>query len=472
MSTFIWTIDPKGENLKATLKGPKLQKYIRDMDKHGRASSFHRASASNIYRCADGKWFQLHGSLNPDPVLVAIGLPYDAPAANIEQSWIPFKEKVAQIRSAELRHLIADSCGQAGDVCNSVSEYFASEQGKANSHVGLFEIHPVPSETQSPAWWPSTSETSPARPLAGLKVVDLTRIIAGPSITRGLAELGASVIRVASPNIADFSALHVDLHWGKWSSDLDLKSLEGRRTLQELIKEADVVVNGYRPFVLDKYGFSETDVIDLVSDRDRGIISVRENCYGWHGPWSHRPGWQPVSDACVGISHSYGKALGLKDNEPVTPLFPSSDYMTGVAGVVGILCALIQRAEKGGSYKVDLALNYYNQWLARSCGTYPEDVWEDLWSRTGKLQFRAEHAMEHMIPKVIGRMKEESGNVCFRDEFFEERRSGILGVDIRTIKPVIRFPNGEVKLQYNVGTRGSGTDAAKWPADLLTEVVR
>jgi crotonobetainyl-CoA:carnitine CoA-transferase CaiB-like acyl-CoA transferase len=98
--------------------------------------------------------------------------------------------------------------------------------------------------------------------------------------------------------------------------------------------------------VLDKYGLSQTNIIDLVAHRDRGIISVRGNAYGWHGPWSHLSGWQPVSDADVGISHAYGKALGLKNDAPVTPLFPTSDYSTGVIGVIGVLSALIQRGKK------------------------------------------------------------------------------------------------------------------------------
>ena len=148
------------------------------------------------------------------------------------------------------------SIRQAGDICNSVSGYLNSEQGKANSHVGLFEMYHVLKDNHKPGWWPTSPQTSPSRPLAGLRVVDLTRIIAGPSVTRGLAELGASVVRVMSPNEPDFVGLHIDPNWGKWNAYVDLKTAEGRRVLQDLVKEADVVVNGYRPSVLDKYGFS------------------------------------------------------------------------------------------------------------------------------------------------------------------------------------------------------------------------
>ncbi len=291
------------------------------------------------------------------------------------------------IRLADQR-LASDVYHQAGVIAESIHSFRESEHGKANAHVGLFEIHDVPATAYPPSWWPG--ESSAERPLAGLKVVDLTRVIAAPAVTRGLAELGASVMRVTSPNIVDYSSLHVDLSWGKWNASLDLKTEEGRGSLRELILDADVVVQGYRPGVLDKYGFGQQGIIDLIanSGRERRIISARENCYGWNGPWSYRSGWQQISDACTGVSWAFGRAMGLENGEPVTPVFPNSDYMTGIAGTVAILTALLRRAEKGGSYKVDLALNYYNQWLVESVGEYPSQVWDDLWSRNERKVFR------------------------------------------------------------------------------------
>jgi crotonobetainyl-CoA:carnitine CoA-transferase CaiB-like acyl-CoA transferase len=474
MSTLLWKIDPHGENIgipSSPSELAKLSKYIPSTDLHRISATLHRASATNIYRCKDGAWFHLHGSMNPEPTLDSVGLPYEMEAASPEESWKPYFEKLATITSTDMQHR-AESYRQAGTICNTTTQYFASEHGKANSHVGLWEIHPV-STTQPPAWWPSTPHTSPSRPLAGLKVIDLTRIIASPAITRGLAELGASVLRITAPHLADYSSLHVDLNWGKWNAHLDLRTESGRVTLRELVKDADVVVNGYRPGVLDKYGFSQSDIVDMVSDRDRGIISVRENCYGWHGPWAHRSGWQQVSDANVGISHAYGRAMGLHDDEAVTPVFPNSDYMTGIAGVCAVLIALVRRAEAGGSYKVDTALNYYNAWLARSVGEYPSAVWADVWVRNGKPVFRAWHNMAYTIPRVLGGMvKSGAGKDMFEEGNFEERESRVLGVTIRTVRPVLRYTGEEVKLGYNVGTRGNGVDQVRWPADLMSEVVK
>ena len=290
--------------------------------------------------------------MNPEPTLDSIDLPHDGPKDDREAALKPFIEKLSQIDSADMQRIASDEYKQAGVICESVESFKRTEHGKANAHVALFEIHDVPNPAQPAGWWPDTPQTSAERPLAGLKVVDLTRVIAAPAVTRGLAELGASVMRVTSPNICDFSALHIDLNWGKWNCSINLKTEEGKKQLADLIKDADVVVQGYRPDVLDKYGFSQQGIIDLVKDRERGIISARENCYGWNGPWYYRSGWQQISDACVGISEGFGRAMGLKDGESVTPVFPNSDYMTGISGTVAVLTALMRRAEKGGSYKV------------------------------------------------------------------------------------------------------------------------
>jgi crotonobetainyl-CoA:carnitine CoA-transferase CaiB-like acyl-CoA transferase len=131
----------------------------------------------------------------------------------------------------------------------------------------------------------------------GLKVLDLTRIIASPTITRELAELGASVLRITSPNVPDMTALLADLGWGKWNAHLDLTCLPDRERLRALILESDVVVDGYRPGVMEKWGFGKEEILKMFEGKKRGVIYVRENCYGWNGPWMGRSGWQQISDA-------------------------------------------------------------------------------------------------------------------------------------------------------------------------------
>ena len=261
--------------------------------------------------------------MNPSIMLEHLGLPPTKDTKSLEESFVPFEEVCANLTSEELQ-TISDRAGQAGTVCRTTEEYRKSEHGQANAHVGLFEIHSKPNETQTPCWWPDSPSTGGKRPLAGLKVVDLTRVIAGPAVTRGLAELGASVMRITAPHLPDISSMHLDMNHGKWNASLDLREEGGRQKLKDLVLEADVFVQGYRPGVLDKYGFSQEDVLDLCKTRERGIIYVRENCYGWYGPWADRSGWQQISDACCGVSMEFGRSMCF--DEPVTPVFPNSDY--------------------------------------------------------------------------------------------------------------------------------------------------
>lgn len=353
ISVLLCTIDPAGAAINPASNKDDYHKLFKDTDLHNQASSIHRASATNIYRCADGRYFHLHGSMDPEPTQDSLGVPHESDVSTPEESWVPYMNAVAKLSSAELQKRASDEYKQAGTICWTREEFKASEHGKANAHVGLYEIHPVPAPQQQPSWWPDAAHTSPRRPLAGLKVVDLTRVIAAPAVTRGLAELGASVMRVTAEHVTDMSTLHVDLNWGKWNAHLDFRQEADREKLRELVREADVVVQGYRPSVLDKYGFSPDGLLELVRDRARGLIVVRENCYGWNGPWSYRSGWQQISDACCGVSMEFGRAMG--NDEPITPVFPNSDFCTGTSGVVAVLNAILRRGVEGGSYKVDVS---------------------------------------------------------------------------------------------------------------------
>jgi hypothetical protein len=220
-----------------------------------------------------------------------------------------YSDAILRYDAVALDKVMNDEYQQAGTVAWSADEYLSSETGKANAKVGAYEVSKHPESFQAPSWGAESSlrQASSRRPLAGLRVVDLTRVIAGPVIGRSLAEMGASVMRVTHPGIPDVSSLHPDLNWGKWNCHLDLKKEADRERLVELIKEADVVIDGYRPSVMERLGFSRQVIFDLVKDRSYGIIHVRENCYGWHGPWVHRSGWQQNSDA-VSYLHSQSQS--------------------------------------------------------------------------------------------------------------------------------------------------------------------
>ncbi|PGH08798.1 hypothetical protein AJ80_07755 [Polytolypa hystricis UAMH7299] len=171
-----------------------------------------------------------------------------------------YQNTVEKFSATELDTLMNNQYCQAGRVTWTSDEYFASEHSKANAHIELYTVESKEYPAQIPSWWPAIPKTSAKQPLAGLKVVDLTRIIAGPSITRGLAEMGAQVMRVTAEHINNLSQLHHDLNWGKWNCYLNLRLAEDKEKLRSSILDTDVVVDGYRPGIMAKWGFSREDI--------------------------------------------------------------------------------------------------------------------------------------------------------------------------------------------------------------------
>lgn len=163
--------------------------------------------------------------------------------------------------------------------------------------------------------WPVASNNSEYRPLTGIKVIDLSRAVAAPAISKLLALLGAEVIRVSCQAHADVALMMVDLNAGKRDVCIDLKTEDGRRVFESIVRDADVLIDGFRPNAIAKLGFNSSTLRKI----SPSLIYVRENCYGWHGPWAHRSGWQQIADAVVGLAIEQGAFLGLR-NEPVMPL--------------------------------------------------------------------------------------------------------------------------------------------------------
>ncbi|KAI1819413.1 CoA-transferase family III [Xylaria intraflava] len=472
MSPVVSKFIKNGRPTVVDMFSPDMERLFPNRDVNGFLGGLHRTLITNIYKTKEGRFYHTHGSLNPDITLAALGLPLQGKPDDTHESVVKaFQSKVSQFDATELDELISNQRKQAGTIAMTADEYFASEQGQANAHAGLYEITKLGSQPAS--WWPANESfpPSPKRPLAGLKVVDLSRFIAGPTVSRTLAEMGASVMHITSPSVADLSILHQDLNWGKWSASLNLKDEGDKEKLRALIREADVVVDAYRPGAIERLGFGRQAICDLVEDRERGIVHVRVNCYGWHGPLKHRPGWQPISDAFCGVSRAYAKAMGHDDAEAVTTALPNSDFCTGVAGTAGTLEALIKRARYGGSYGVDTALNYYSQWLIRSCGSYGDDVWQEVWQRHGSPTFRHYHDISYQLPVIMKSIIKQDSRVLLNRDFYTPMEAKHLGTTFIRPKPVAQFASG-VELGYHVGTRGDGIDEPVWPDDLTIEVVK
>ena len=184
------------------------------------------------------------------------------------------------------------------------------------------------------------------RPLGGIRVLDLTRILAGPMAARTLAEHGADVLNIVAPGSPSIPEHVVDTNHGKRSCFLDLAAKAGAHDLRRLLADADVLTNSYRPGTLAKFGFSPEAVAALRP----GIIYVSISCYGDGGPFSHRGGWEQLGQVVTGISHA---------NDPTRPHLlpvPACDYTTGYLAAYGALLALARRAREGGSWHVRVSL--------------------------------------------------------------------------------------------------------------------
>ena len=138
----------------------------------------------------------------------------------------------------------------------------------------------------------SISSTTKPQILTGIRVLELCRIIAGPAMGRTLAEYGAQVIKVTSPNLSDVPFFQVDGNTGKHTCDLDLKTPAGRKSFEELLQTVDVILDGYRPGSLERLGYGPEQIVELVKGRGKGIVYVAEDCFGYKGEWAGRPGWQ------------------------------------------------------------------------------------------------------------------------------------------------------------------------------------
>jgi hypothetical protein len=208
-----------------------------------------------------------------------------------------------------------------------------------------------------------------ARPLAGLRVLDLTRILAGPTCARTLAEHGADVLRLVAPRQHDIPSFVPDTSHGKRVAWLDLDAPEGTATLRGLAAQCDVFSQGYRGGALAARGFGPEALAALRP----GIVCVSINAYGHDGPWAARRGWEQLAQACTGVALEHcGLDVAAEARPAVIPAAPS-DYCSGHLAALGAMLALLRQAEEGGSWEVRVSLARTAQWI-RGLGRVPPDA--------------------------------------------------------------------------------------------------
>lgn len=275
------------------------------------------------YQAADG-WIRLHTNLpaHRDAALRALGCAGTrAAVAAAVRSWDAEALETAVVRE-----------GGAAAAMRSRAEWLAHPQGKAVAAEPL--IHWA---EQRKITLRDRPEATAARPLAGLKLLDLTRVLAGPIASRTLAGFGAEVLRIDPPDW-DEPGVIPDVSLGKRMAYLDLKTAAGRARFEALLAEADVLVHGYRPDALEHLGLGLARRDEVAPDR----VEVTLDAYGWTGPWAGRRGFDSLVQMSAGIADA---GMGWAGADKPLPLpVQALDHATGYLLAAAALAALAAAA--------------------------------------------------------------------------------------------------------------------------------
>jgi crotonobetainyl-CoA:carnitine CoA-transferase CaiB-like acyl-CoA transferase len=295
-----------------------------------------------LYRTGDNRWIRLHTNLphHRAGTLKLLGAEYDRTSV---------QSKIGGWKAFDLE----DAAAKAGLVVTatrSFAEWDASAQGAAVARQPLFSIEKIgdaPAEPFSPG----------DRPLGGVRVLDLTRVIAGPVCGRTLAAHGADVLNVCAAHLPALQDLVIDTGRGKLSAHLDLREPSGRDRLSALLRGADIFVQGYRPGAIAQYGFSPMDAARLRP----GIVCVSLCAYGYEGPWANRRGFDSLVQNANGLNIAEAEAAG--DDKPKELPCQALDHATGYLMAFGAMTALHRRATEGGSWHVRCSLAQTGHWF-------------------------------------------------------------------------------------------------------------
>ena len=311
-----------------------------------------RNPVMGMYPAKNGRWSYIHANF---PNHRAAALKVLGCAEDREE----VKKAVAKWDALELEEAIIAAKG-AGGMVRSMTEWAEHPQGKAIAALPLLEIVKIgeaPVEKLPPG----------NRPLSGVRVLDLTRVLAGPTCARTLAEHGADVLKITAPHLPNIGYQEFDTGHGKLSAHLDLREPKDLATLKGLVRETDVFSQGYRPGTLGGRGLSPEELARLRP----GLVYVSLCAFSHMGPWASRRGFDTVVQNVSGITTRQGEVF--PGAEPGPQFYPVSaiDYLTGYLMAFGAMVALARRAREGGSWLVRISLAQTGHWLV-SRGQVPE----------------------------------------------------------------------------------------------------
>ncbi|KAK4996174.1 hypothetical protein LTR66_004147 [Elasticomyces elasticus] len=436
---------------------PAIKAKVKDTDYLRAQSDPYRRMSANLYETKRAReYYHIHGSLEASTTLNMLGLESFRPDLTERSEIVAVIEPaVRKFTVEELEEMNARS-KQARVPVLRHEEFLKTPHGLSSVNTPTWTVTSLETSTL-PVPLPSPSSSS-RKILEGIKVLELCRIIAGPTIGRILAEYGADVLKVTGPGLSDVPFFQVDGNMGKHATEIDLKSVQGKELFELLLQDVDIVLDGYRPGALDKLGYGAKALATFAEKRGKGLIYVNENCFGYTGQWADRPGWQQIADCASGLAWAQGYFMGL--DEPTVPPFPISDYGTGCIGAITALTGLYNRATNGGSWHGKASLLQYDLLLFKA-GQYSEEVQYQLRAQCSAefLSMRHNHSVDDISRSALMMLKKNDPEL-FQDSNFETWYSKGYGANVRVVKPVVDISGIEIGFQR--GSRPNGTDEASW----------
>jgi crotonobetainyl-CoA:carnitine CoA-transferase CaiB-like acyl-CoA transferase len=297
---------------------------------------------AGIYRTRDKRFVRLHTNF-----------PHHRAAVCKVLNCEPEREKIqaALMRwDGEAFEIAAYAEGGVVALMRSHDEWSALPQAEALAALPALTIEKIgEAPTRS---WPKGD-----RPLAGTRVLDLSRVIAGPVAGRTLAVHGADVMLIAGPDLPAIPWLTIDTGRGKLSSFVQLKSEQGRDTLRRLLADADILSQGYRPRAIASLGFAPEDAARI----SPGIVYVSLSAYGHAGPWAERRGFDSLVQTATGFNHAEGQAAGIEGPKELPAQM--LDHATGYLMAFGAMMGKLRQSREGGSWHVRVSLAQTGRWL-------------------------------------------------------------------------------------------------------------
>ncbi len=317
----------------------RSERYLR-VD--GKVPDEYHDGLAGLYRCGDGRFARLHTNLphHCRGLLKLLGVPHDRAAV----------QRALDGMTAQALEDAAAAAGLVVTACRSFAEWDQHPQGQAVAKLPLFSIEKIGDA-------PPKKLAAAERPLSGIKVLDLTRIIAGPVCGRTLAAHGADVLLVTAQHLASMLPLVMDTGRGKLSASIDLRDTGGRATLSALVRDADVFVQGYRPGAIAAHGVAPQDVARLRP----GIVYASLCAYGHEGPWASRRGFDSLVQTASGFNIAEAEAFASQ--KPKELPAQALDHATGYLLAFAVMTALKRQAEEGGSWHVRASLAQTGYWL-------------------------------------------------------------------------------------------------------------